>query len=79
MNTILEMLFLPGALLGEIVLLTTCKLGLNAKSMCILDHGSGTSTGEHVFMRVGNIIFYGVILLIIIFYLKKRKVKNSIR
>lgn len=78
MNTILEVLYLPGALLGEALLQITCKLGLNSESMCALDRGSGTSTGEHIFMRVGNIIFYGIILLIIILYIKKRKIKSSI-
>ncbi len=79
MNTLLEILFIPGAMIGGLLLRISCWLGINSERICIYDNGSGTSTGEHMFMRVGNIIFYGIVLLLIILYVKKRKVKNDVR
>lgn len=67
-----EILFAPGAFIGMWILTITCKLGLNLQNMCASDHGSGTSTGEHIFMRIGNVIFWGMIAIVIAAYAKKK-------
>ncbi len=72
MIPISEILFAPGVFIGMWLLIITCKLGLNLQSMCVFDHGSATSTGEHIFMRIGNIIFYGIILIMAAVYTEKK-------
>jgi len=77
--SILEILFIPGGFIGILLLRITCKLGINIESMCIFDHGSATSTGEHVFVRIGTVIFYGIILPLLFLYIRKRKIENHIQ
>lgn len=77
MIPISEILFMPGAFIGLWFLIITCKLGINLESMCTLDHGSATSTGERVFVEIGNVIFWGIVLVMIAIYIRK-KFKNRI-
>lgn len=72
MIPVLEILFMPGAFIGLWLLRITCKLGLNLQSMCAFDYGSATSTGEHIFVRIGNVIFYGIILIMAAVYAEKK-------
>lgn len=72
MIPISEILFAPGAFIGMWLLTISCKLGLNLQSMCVFDHGSATSTGEHIFMRIGNVIFWGMIVIMVAAYAEKK-------
>lgn len=75
MVPILEILFMPGAFVGLWLLRITCELGINLQGMCALDHGSATSTGEHIFVRIGNIIFYGIVSTIFAVIYGQKRVK----
>ena len=73
--SVFEILFMPGAFIGLCILRISCKLGIDINSMCLFDRGSATSTGEHLFVRLGNVIFYGVVIILIAVCIIK-KVKN---
>jgi hypothetical protein len=63
--SIAEILFAPGLIVGILLLNVSCKLGIDIRNMCLSDHGTGTSSGEYVFFKIGAVIFYGIVFFIV--------------
>lgn len=63
---------MPGAFIGLWFLIITRRLGINLESICALDQGSATSTGKRVFVGLGNIIFWGIVLVMVAIYIGKK-------